>query len=84
METTTIAGTERRTLMKELSPILDTIKWGDLSREYIGKSNSWMYNKLLGRPVGGSPGGFTPAEVEQLRDALLAFSRRVGETALAL
>lgn len=50
----------------------------------MGKSSSWMYNKLQGRDGNGGPGGFTPAEVEQLREALLAFSRRVGEVALSL
>lgn len=50
----------------------------------MGKSGSWIYNKLKGRDGNGGPGGFTPAEVEQLREALLAFSRRVGEVALSL
>lgn len=73
-----------RTLAAELYPILSDITWGNIAREYMGKSPSWIYNKIRGRDGNGGVGGFSPTEVEQLRQALLDFSRRIEEVALSL
>lgn len=75
---------QQRTLMKELDPIFDHIWWGYIARDYMGKSPSWIYNKLRGRDVGDGTAGFTPDEVEQLRGALASFAHRVGEVVLSL
>ncbi len=84
METIITRQQQLRTLSQELGPILSDITWGNIAREYMGKSPSWIYNKLRGRDGNGGAGGFTPAEVEQLREALASFSRRIGEVALSL
>lgn len=40
--------TETDTVKTKLSDILMHVSWGDISREYFGKSGSWLYDKLNG------------------------------------
>ena len=81
METTKTQDTARRTLMAELDPIVSEITWGNISRKYMGKSPSWIYNKLRGSDGNGGAGGFSPEETEQLRFALLEFAAAIRQTA---
>lgn len=77
-------NTQLRTLAEELGPLTSEIKWGGISKKYLGMSGSWMYNKLLGRDGNGGKGGFSPEEVERVRTALLEFSEHVREVAESL
>ena len=70
-----------RTLAEELAPLTQEIKWGGISKNYLGMSGSWMYNKLLGRDGNGGKGGFTPEEVERVRDALKRFAGHIMKIA---
>lgn len=60
-----------------LSDILMHVSWGELSREYFGKSGSWMYHKLDGIDGNKKPIDFSPEELEQLKGALIDLSERI-------
>ena len=66
---------------KEIKPILSDvlldITWSKIAKRYFGKSSSWMYNKINGVDGNGGTGGFTDAEREQLKGALIDFSFRL-------
>lgn len=59
------------------------ISWRELANTSFHKSSSWHYHKMDGKDDRGGAGGFSPAEAEQLRGALVDLSnriRRVAET----
>lgn len=60
------------------------ITWGKFSNTYFGKSSSWIYNKFNGTDGNGGQGGFTDAEKEQLKGALLDFSEKIRKIAAEL
>jgi len=66
---------------KDIKPVLRDIildvTWSKISKRYFGKSSSWMYNKINGIDGNGGTGGFTDAEREQLKGALIDFSARL-------
>ena len=66
---------------RSLNEIYLYITWGKFSRTYFQKSSSWIYNKLNGRDGNGGDGGFTEAEKEQFRAALLDFSSKIRNIA---
>lgn len=46
MAVMTLKETQSGTIKAQLSDILMHVSWGDISREYFGKSGSWLYHKL--------------------------------------
>lgn len=58
--------------MKEkLSNILLILSWREFSRQYFGKSASWLYHKLDGiDPI-------KPDEKEKLKQSLIDLSERI-------
>ena len=64
-----------------LRDIRQDVTWSKISRQYFGKSASWMYNKLNGIDGNGNDGEFTYAEKLQLRNALYDFAERVRNAA---
>lgn len=68
----------------KLSDILTAISWREIARTYFGKSSSWLYHKLDGIKGDGSDGGFTPKEIEALKDALMDLSSRISTAASSL
>lgn len=60
-----------------LSDILVDVSWREIARRYFGKSSSWLYHKLDGIKGDGSEGGFSPAETQQLKEALLNLASRI-------
>lgn len=69
---------------KKMGDILTSITWREIASRYFGKSSSWLYHKLDGIDGNGGQGGFTPAEAEQLREALIDLARRIKEAADAI
>ena len=57
------------------------ITWGKFSNTYFNRSSSWIYNKFNGKDGNGGEGGFTDAEKEQFKQALLDFSEKVRRIA---
>lgn len=65
----------------QLQDILLHVSWGDLSREYFGKSGSWLYHKLDGVDGNKKPIDFSVEERYQLKGALIDLSERIRRAA---
>ena len=72
---------QKQTMLQLLDDIVADVSWGRISKEYFGKSSSWIYHKLHGRDGNGGVGEFTPAEKEQLQGALYDIAERIRKTA---
>ena len=72
---------QKITMMQQLDEIVIDVSWGRLSKDYFGKSSSWIYNKLHGRDGNGGEGGFTEAEKQQLQGALYDIADRIRRAA---
>lgn len=73
--------TQQNTLKAQLKDILMHVSWGDISREYFGKSGSWLYHKLDGIDGNKKPIDFTVEERYQLKGALIDLSERIRRAA---
>ena len=80
----TLKATERGTVKARLEDILMHVSWGDISREYFGKSGSWLYHKLNGIDGNKKPTDFTMEERYQLKGALIDLSDRIRRAADAI
>ena len=69
------------TMMQVLDEIVLDVSWGRLSKDYFGKSASWIYNKLHGRDGNGGHGEFSEKENEILRGALVDISEKIRHNA---
>ena len=72
---------QKQTMLQLLADIVADVSWGRISKEYFGKSSSWIYHKLHGRDGNGGVGEFTPAEKEQLQGALYDIAERIRKAA---
>ena len=77
----TIKEPQSGTVKAQLSDILMLVSWADISREYIGKSNSWLYHKLDGIDENKQPTEFTIEERYQLKGALCDLADRIRKAA---
>lgn len=64
-----------------LSDILMHVSWGDISREYFGKSGSWLYHKMDGIDGNKKPTEFTVEERYRLKGALIDLADRIRRAA---
>lgn len=67
-----------------LSPLLNVLCWAEISRQYFGKSNSWIYHKLNGIDGNGKPTTFNDDEKQTLRSSLISLSEKIKEIAESL
>ncbi len=65
----------------KLHDIDGNLMWGELAEQYFDKSASWFYNKLRGVDGNGGVGGFTDAELLQLKGALCDLADRIRRAA---
>jgi hypothetical protein len=77
----TLKETQRATVKARLADILMHVSWGDISREYFGKSGSWLYHKLNGIDGNKKPIDFTVEERYQLKGALIDLADRIRRAA---
>ena len=84
MAVMTLKATQQDTMKARLSDILMHVSWGDISREYFGKSGSWLYHKLNGIDGNKKPTEFTDEERYQLKGALIDLSERIRRAADAI
>ena len=77
----TLKETQRDTVKARLADILMHVSWGDISREYFGKSSSWLYHKLNGIDGNKKPIDFTVEERYQLKGALIDLADRIRRAA---
>lgn len=68
-------------MIEKLKDIILLVKWAKISKEYFGKSSSWIYQRLGCYDVNGKPAQFTDEEKEQLRSALHDLARRIDAAA---
>lgn len=68
-------------MRRRMADIQLCVSWREIANRYFGKSSSWLYNKLNGIDGNGGTGGFTHAEAEQLRGALLHLAERIRRAA---
>ena len=73
--------TQKDTVKGRLADILMSISWADLSRDYFGKSGSWLYHKLDGIDGNKKPTDFTVEERCQLKGALIDLADRIRRAA---
>jgi hypothetical protein len=66
---------------EQLNDILLDITWSRISKNYFGKSSSWIYNKLNGIDGNGGPGEFSEGEREVFRGALYDLADRIRKAA---
>lgn len=69
---------------EKLKDIALLVKWANISKEYFGKSSSWIYQRIGGYDVNGQPARFSDEEREQLRAALHDIARRIDAVAASL
>ena len=81
MAVMTLKATQQDTVKAQLADILMHVSWGDISREYFGKSGSWLYHKLNGVDGNKKPTDFTLEERYQLKGALIDLSERIRRAA---
>ena len=81
MAVMTLKATQQDTVKARLQDILMHVSWGDISREYFGKSGSWLYHKLNGVDGNKKPIEFTMEERYQLRGALIDLADRIRRAA---
>ena len=81
MAVMTLKSTQQDTVKARLQDILMHVSWGDISREYFGKSGSWLYHKLNGIDGNKKPIDFTTEERYQLKGALIDLSERIRRAA---
>jgi len=84
MAVMTVKATQQVTVKAHLADILMHVSWGDISREYFGKSGSWLYHKLNGIDGNKKPTDFTTEELYQLKGALIDLSDRIRRAADSL
>ncbi|MDD6356788.1 MAG: DUF5053 domain-containing protein [Bacteroidales bacterium] len=63
-----------------LDPIILNISWAEISRDYFGKSRSWLYHKFTGND-GHSETDFTEKERQIMKESLNDLSARIKECA---
>ena len=68
----------------KLRDILVEVSWAELSRQYFGKSPSWLYHKLDGIDGNGGKGEFPEAELQQFKGALCDLAGRIRRVADSL
>ncbi|MBR3497002.1 MAG: DUF5053 domain-containing protein [Prevotella sp.] len=80
METTkqTVAISDMK---KRIRDIQMAISWREFANTYFQRSSSWFYHKLDGIDGNGGGGGFTEAEAEQMRGALIDLADRIRRVA---
>ena len=81
MAVMTLKRTEQDTIKARLGDILMHVSWGDISREYFGKSGSWLYHKLNGIDGNKKQIDFTVEERYQLKGALIDLADRIRRAA---
>lgn len=71
----------KTSLRKQVNDILLDISWAQLSKNYFGKSRSWLNHKINGIDSNGKPTEISEEELAQIKEALLDLSSRIKRCA---
>ena len=72
---------ENKKIKNILQDIILSVAWDEISKQYFGKSNSWLYHKLNGIDENKNITEFSEKEKEQLKEALMDLSSRIRTAA---
>jgi len=70
--------------MMEEKENLEYASLSKIAKNYFGKSKEWLYQRINGYKVNGSPAQFTQEERAKLAMALQDISRMANETSLRI
>jgi hypothetical protein len=70
--------------LEQLDGLEKYLNMAQLSKNYFGKTKTWLYQRLHGWNVHGKPARFTDEERKQFADALLSLSDNLKNVALKL
>ena len=65
------------TLKEGIYDILLDVSWAQISKNYFGKSRSWLNHKINGIDSNGGKSKITEDEKKQLKNALIDLSKRI-------
>lgn len=68
-------------ILKQLEEVALYIKWGNVSRDYLGFSRSWIYQRLNGYDGNGNACEFTDQQKEDLLKAMRDIAARLNDIA---
>jgi len=68
----------------EMQEIVNYVSLSKIAKNYFGKSKEWLYQRINGYKVNGSPAQFTPEERIQLSMALKDIGRMAHETSIKI
>lgn len=68
-------------ILKQLEEVAFYIKWGNVSRDYLGFSRSWIYQRLNGYDGNGNACEFTEQQKDDLRKAMRDIAQRLNDIA---
>lgn len=59
------------------------VNWAGISRDYFGRSRSWLHHKMSQTDVNrnGKPADFTEEETAKLKEALLDVANKISAAA---
>ncbi|MGY0407408.1 MAG: DUF5053 domain-containing protein [Polaribacter sp.] len=72
---------KKQTMKAVVWDIIVDIKWASISKNYFGKSRSWLSQKMNGFDGNGSETEFSKDETETLKNALYDLSNRIKKCA---
>lgn len=72
------------TTKDKLKDILLYLKWGNISKDYLGFSRGWIYQRLNGYDGNGNDCDLNEDQKNKLKLALLDLSQRIGKVAETL
>ena len=78
-----LAETDELIARHKISGIAEAVSLSYIAKTYFGKSRGWLMQKVNGNIVNGKKAGFTPAESQQMREALQDLSEKLSKAALA-
>ncbi len=76
----TVIAKRQTSVRQILEPIILNISWAEISRDYFGKSRSWLYQKFTGFD-GHSSTDFTDKERQIMKESLLDLSQKIQSCA---
>ena len=72
---------KKETMKSLVSDIMVEIKWAHISKNYFGKSRSWLSQKMNGFDGNKSETEFSEEEKQTLKDALHDLAKRINTCA---
>jgi hypothetical protein len=71
-------------IRQKMEGIIPAISLVYIAKEYFGKTDAWLYQRINGNVVNGKPARFTDKEIDTLKHALNDISKKIGSTGVSL